>query len=103
MVPSIVDDGIVITESNDIMFYLNEKFPGPNLMPTDEEGISTVKKWVNLASEEHLRTVKTYVYGTTGMKSKKANSMSWYRKMQQDKELLKFHEKSFAGFADSEV
>ncbi|BFM18176.1 glutathione S-transferase family protein [Maricurvus nonylphenolicus] len=38
VVPVLVHDGITITESNDIITYVDENFPGKSLQPTTEEG-----------------------------------------------------------------
>ena len=103
LVPAIIDDGVIVTESNDIMHYLEEKYPTPRLLPEDLKDAEEAKKWVNLASEIHLRTIKTYVYGSMGGASKKQSDMERYRQIQPDKELVEFHEKTLEGFPEGEV
>jgi glutathione S-transferase len=103
LVPAIIDDGVIVTESNDIMLYLEEKYPKPRLLPEDPQEAEEVKRWVNLASEVHLRTIKTYVYGSIGGASKKKSDMERYRQIQPDKELVEFHEKSLEGLPEGEV
>ncbi len=36
VVPTLVHDGTVVIDSNDILIYLDEKFPEPSLLPTDK-------------------------------------------------------------------
>jgi len=103
LVPAIIDDGVIVTESNDIMLYLEEKYTKPSLLPEDPQMVEEVKKWVNLASEVHLRTIKTYVYGSIGVASKTKIDMEMYRQIQPDKELVEFHQKSLDGFPEGEV
>lgn len=40
LVPTLVHDGRVIIESNDILFYLEERFPEPALIPGDNNGVT---------------------------------------------------------------
>lgn len=103
LVPVIICDGVVVNESNDIMLYLEDKYPDPSLIPSEADQAAQVKKWVNLASEIHLSTIKTYMYGTLGTSSKRAGDMDRYRQIQPDKELLQFHEEALAGIPNENV
>jgi glutathione S-transferase len=51
LVPALVHDGLVIIESNDILSYIEERLPGPKLMPTDRE--SELKEWLRIEDELH--------------------------------------------------
>ncbi len=44
LVPAIIDDGVIVTESDDIMLYLEEKYTKPRLLPEDPQGAEEVKK-----------------------------------------------------------
>lgn len=104
LVPAIVYNGEIVTESNDILLYLEEKFPEPALIPNNNEmQAKEVKYWVNLCSEIHVATIKTYVYGTIGAGSKEESDMERYRQIQPDKTLLAFHEQSLKGFPEGQV
>lgn len=103
LVPAIVHDGVVVTESNDIMEYLEEKFPEPALMPADQAQGTEAREWVDLAVALHIKAIKTWVYGTTGGATKKRAEMGHYAEIQPDKELLAFHIKAVEGFSAAEI
>ena len=52
LVPVLVDDGKVVIESNDILTYLEEKYPEPPLIP--EEGNAEAQKLLDQEDELHL-------------------------------------------------
>ena len=52
LVPVLVDDGEVHIESNDILLYLEEKFPNPPLLPKATE--STAKELLDIEDEMHM-------------------------------------------------
>lgn len=103
LVPAIVHDGMVVTESNDIMNYVEEKFPEPALMPADPAQAVEAKYWVDLAVSLHINAIKTWVYGTTGGTTKKRTEIEHYAEIQPDKELLAFHTKAVDGFTTAEI
>ena len=103
LVPAIVHDGVVVTESNDIMEFLEEKFPEPALMPADQAQAAEAREWVDLAVSLHIKAIKTWVYGTTGGATKKRSEMGHYAKIQPDKELIAFHTKAVDGFNAAEI
>ena len=45
-VPTLVDDGFVLWESNAILLYLAEKFPTANLLPTDSHDRARMFQWL---------------------------------------------------------
>jgi glutathione S-transferase len=45
-VPTLVDDGFMVWESNAILTYLAAKYPERGLMPTDPKGLATVQQWL---------------------------------------------------------
>jgi glutathione S-transferase len=103
LVPAIVHDGVVVTESNDILDYLEEKFPEPPFTPSEPESQHRMRDWVERASSLHVQAMKTYVYGKTGARTKRAGDMTRYRELQPDAELVEFHQKTFDGFKPEEV
>jgi glutathione S-transferase len=50
VVPTLVHDGKVIIESNDILLYLDENFPDPPLQPTDESQRARMRERIDSAS-----------------------------------------------------
>ncbi len=103
LVPAIVDDGILVTESADILYYLEDKFPSPVLLSSDPALAEETKEWVDLASALHMKAIKTWVYGTTGGASKKRSDMAHYAEIQPDKSLVAFHAHSLDGFSAEEI
>jgi glutathione S-transferase len=51
VVPVLVDDGIVVNESNDIIQYIEEKFPDPPLSPTSSADALKMRTWLELWDE----------------------------------------------------
>ena len=45
-VPTLVDDGFVLWESNAILLYLAEKFPQARLLPTGAQDRARVFQWL---------------------------------------------------------
>lgn len=103
LVPAIVDNGVLVTESNDILHYLEERYPEPSLLSSDPALADEANEWVDLAAALHMKAIKTWVYGTTGGASKKRSDMKRYADIQPDKSLVVFHEHSLDGFSDDEV
>jgi len=96
LVPTLVEDGVVIVESDDIIDHLDQKYPKPSLRPSSPEGLETMYYWLRLAPEIHVKAVKTYIYFKR-MRGKMAQSdeeREKYKKLQKDPELLEFHRKS---------
>lgn len=102
LVPALVHDGVVITESIDILRYLDEHFPEPSLYPADPEQRRQVDEWMDLATENHVGVIKTYMYSSTGV-SKKSEAMDQYRDEQEDPQLVEFHAEAVGGFSESRV
>ena len=48
VVPTLVHDEKEIIDSIAIAIYINNHFPGPHLIPTDERGRALMEQWVNL-------------------------------------------------------
>jgi glutathione S-transferase len=58
-IPSLVDDGLVVTESAAICTYIAEKFPAAKLIPTDAKGRAEYFQWLFFVVSElevHLWT-----------------------------------------------
>ncbi len=52
VVPTLVHDGHVITESTVICEYLEDTFPAPHLRPADPAGTAMMRKWAKIPDEE---------------------------------------------------
>ena len=96
LVPSLVDNGVVHIESNDIIDYLDEKYPEPSLRAADNDGMM---EWLRLAASIHVPAVKPYVYATIiAPKVKKtAEEEAKYAALQKNQELKSFHAKHAGG------
>ncbi|KAF0864004.1 MAG: glutathione S-transferase family protein [Pseudomonas mandelii] len=103
LVPALVDNGVPVTESNDILFYLEKKFPQPYFTPEGQTEQEAMNDWVDLATKIHMKAIKTYVYGTMGAATKKRSDMARYAEIEPDKELVKFHQKALDGFSREDL
>lgn len=107
LVPVLVDDGVVIAESDDIIDHLDLKFPTPSLRATTEAGLEEMYTWMKLAVNNHLGAVKTYIYyhQVQGKMSQSEEQKEAYKKLQTNQELLDFHSKSNSeeGFSQEEA
>ena len=52
VVPTLIDDDKVITESNVILEYLDERFPQPSLSPKDPFGRAQMRLWTKQLDED---------------------------------------------------
>ena len=106
LVPTLVHDGKVVIESDDIIDYLDDQFPDPALKPTDESDRKDMYFWLRRATGVHLTAVKPYIYHKRVGK-RMAHSESEdekYRSLQKNPDLLEFHRKSTnEGFSDEEI
>ncbi len=103
LVPAIIHDGVPVTDSNDILRYLEATFPEPALVSADPALEAESWEWLDLAASLHMKAIKTWVYGSTGGASKKRSDMGRYAEIQPDKSLVAFHEKSLDGFTAEEI
>ncbi|MEP1143283.1 MAG: glutathione S-transferase family protein [Henriciella sp.] len=96
VVPTLVHDGVVIIESQDIIDYLDKTFAQPPLRPTGPAHLQAMQDWMKRSGEIHVKAVKTYIYDKKirhSMKKSEAEQEN-YRKLQSNSELLEFHKKS---------
>ena len=93
LVPTLVDNGVVHIESNDIIDYIDQEYPKPSLRETKSE--SEMLDWLKLAASLHVPAVKPYVYATMIQKKvkKTAEEEKKYGELQKNKELKEFHSK----------
>ena len=104
LVPTLIDNGVVHIESNDIIDYLDQAYPMPTLRASDNEGML---EWLRLAASIHVPAVKPYVYATMIAKKVKKTKEEErkYDALQKNEELKAFHAKH-AGpsrFSDGDV
>ena len=93
LVPTLIDNGVVHIESNDIIDYLDETYPEPSLRAVSNE--EEMLEWLRLAASVHVPAVKPYVYATKiQMKVKKtAEEQEKYDELQKNEGLKEFHAK----------
>lgn len=104
LVPTLVHDGVVHVESNEIIDYLDETYPEPSLRAADNE---EMMGWLQLAASIHVPAVKPFVYATKmAPKIKKtAEEERKYAELQTNEELKEFHAKhaGSSAFSDEDV
>jgi GST-like protein len=93
LVPTLIDNGVVHIESNEIIDYLDETYPTPTLRSTDRE--AEMMEWLRLAGSIHVPAVKPYVYATRMAKKikKTDEEQKKYESLQRNEELIGFHRK----------
>lgn len=104
LVPTLVDNGVVHIESNDIIDYLDETYPEPSLRAADNAGMM---EWLKLAASIHVPAVKPYVYANKIAKKlkKTEEEQAKYDALQKNKELKDFHakHKGTSQFSDADI
>ena len=93
LVPTLVHDGVVHIESNEIIDYLDLTFPDPSLRQDQVE--AEMLDWLRLAGSIHVPAIKPYVYATKMQKKlqKTEEEERRYENLQQNEELKSFHSK----------
>jgi glutathione S-transferase len=99
VVPTLVHDGRVVVESNDILPYLEEAFPEPSFMPRAAGEREAVRTWLARSGSIHIPGIKTFAYAklNAALVEKTAEEVALYRKLQKDPDLLAFHAKHEPG------
>lgn len=92
LVPTLVDNGVVHIESNDIIDYLDATYEAPTLRAEDND---TMMEWLHLAAAIHVPACKPYVYAKKiAPKIKKTQEeQEKYDQLQKNEELKNFHAK----------
>jgi glutathione S-transferase len=106
VVPTLVHDGVVWIESNDIIRYLDERFPEPRLAPAAQHDRERWARWTRLADEVHVPGVKTFMYCSFPLEKRRKSpaDLDTYRQLQHNRQLLAFHTRnsSTASFTSQE-
>lgn len=81
LVPTLLDDGELLTQSLAIMEYLDEKYPGPPLLPKDLTGRARVRSLsLLIACEIHpLNNLRVLQYLAKQLGHPEEVRNSWYR------------------------
>jgi glutathione S-transferase len=106
VVPSLVHDGVVIIESDDIIDHIDQTFPDPPLRPESAEDLEKMYWWMRSAVDIHVRAVKTFIYyhKMQGKMKQSEEQREAYVKLQTNEELLEFHRQSGnEGFSPDEA
>lgn len=93
LVPTLIHDGVVHIESNEIIAYLDETFAVPPLRSADQAG--DIDRWLERAASLHVMAIKPYVYATkmAPKLQKTAEEEAQYKALQTNEELIAFHAK----------
>jgi len=104
VVPTLVHNGQVIVESNDILLYVEEMYPNPSFMPNAVDQRDAVCAWLKRSGDIHIPGIKTFAYASlnAALVEKTPEEVALYRKLQRDPELLAFHAKHDPGRSFSE-
>jgi len=99
VVPSLVHDGEVVVESNDILAYLEEKYPDPGFRGVPDGLQPEIDHWLQQSGDLHLPAIKTFQYYkiNAALLPKTEEEEALYQKLQKDQEMLAFHGKHSQG------
>jgi glutathione S-transferase len=99
LVPTLVHEGQVVVESNDILLYLEEIFPTPSFTPDGAGERDAVRGWLKRSGDIHIPGIKTFAYANlnAALVEKTPEEVELYRKLQRDPDLLAFHAKHDPG------
>jgi glutathione S-transferase len=99
LVPTLVHNGVVHIESNEIIEYLDETYPDPPLQPQSGKQREVMNEWLRTATEIHVPAVKTLIYTRKigRVLNKNEEEDAKYRSLQRDPELLAFHSRASTG------
>jgi glutathione S-transferase len=91
VVPTLVHDGQVVIESNDILLYLDEHFPDPPLRPTSEADRQSMQDWID-ASSGFQATIKVLSHELIFRPFRKvgADEIALYEREHKDPSLVAF-------------
>ena len=105
LVPTLVDNGVVHIESNDIIDYLDATYPEPSLRAAGNE--DEMLEWLRLSASIHVPAIKPYVYATKMQKKlkKTTEEQKKYDELQKNKEIKNFHARHAGGsqFGEEDV
>lgn len=96
LVPALVDDGVIVYESADILDYLEKKFPEPSFLPGMPEDRATLAEIMEFARSGHLPIIKTWAYGRNNKPTKTPESMAKLEALQKDQSLVDFHRETLS-------
>lgn len=99
VVPTLVHDGRVVVESNDILLYLEDAYPEPGFQPRAPEEREAVRAWLARSGDIHIPGIKTFAYAklNAALVEKTPEEVTLYRSLQSDPALLAFHSKHDPG------
>jgi len=99
VVPTLVHDGRVIVESNDILLYLEDAYPVPRFTPHSAPECEAMRTWLQRSGDIHIPGIKTFAYAqlNAALVQKTPAEAALYRKLQKDQDLLAFHAKHDPG------
>lgn len=104
-VPAMIHDGRLITESTDIISYIDQSFSGPSLLPEDPETIKLVSSWLDIINHNqiYLKTL-TYelLFKKLGHFSKKED-IDYYLSHQNNQQLVQFVSDFVTGFSKERI
>ena len=96
LVPALVDDGVIVYESADILEYLEEKFPEPSFIPKGEAERAELAKILEFTRSGHLPIIKTWAYGRNDKPTKTPESMAKLEALQMDRRIVDFHKETLS-------
>ncbi len=99
-IPALLHDGNAVSNSNDILRYLEETFPSPSLSPEGRSDREEMWRSVDRAAECHLDTIKAQFYAFGAGRPCSDEALELYRK--HNPPLHQFHLKYRGGMSEAQ-
>jgi glutathione S-transferase len=94
VVPALVHDGTVVIESNDIIRYIDERYPGPSLLPESKIEHEKLEQLLSFSADlqESLKLL-SYTYLFAHRVKKSPAEMAEYSRLQQNRPLVRWQQR----------
>ncbi len=104
VVPALLHDGVTVVESNDIIQYLDEHFPGKSLMPQSNAEKAAIRPWLQLNADMQI-FLKTLSFHRIFSKKHPPTreKFEFYKQHQRNEELVEFWRQFLEGFKPEQL
>ncbi len=100
LVPAMVHNGVAVSESSDIMFYLEDQHPETSFTPVNTKQKEKVHKWVDRIAKMHIGVLKELLYINGMGRPASTEHKKIYATVNPD--LADFHKKYGNGFSPTQ-
>ncbi len=90
VVPTLVHDGRIVTDSNQILRYIEQQFPKPPMFPSQPAEIAVVDRFLTMSSalQKHLKLLTFSYLFPPNLAKKSPDELAEYARLQGNKRLV---------------